>query len=129
MRTSTVLAGLAAAAGASAQLNTLAQRAGLMYWGNAVSVGQLSSDAAYARLVDDTSEHGSLVPENAQKWETVQPSRGTFVYTQGDVISQRAMANGQILRCHTLTWHSQLPGWGKPPLFSLPGFCLFCKTC
>ncbi|KFA66687.1 hypothetical protein S40285_05002 [Stachybotrys chlorohalonatus IBT 40285] len=111
MRTSTVLAGLAAAAGASAQLNTLAQRAGLMYWGNAVSVGQLSSDAAYARLVDDTSEHGSLVPENAQKWETVQPSRGTFVYTQGDVISQRAMANGQILRCHTLTWHSQLPGW------------------
>ncbi|TEA12998.1 Endo-1,4-beta-xylanase 1 [Colletotrichum sidae] len=96
---------------ASAQLNTLAVRAGLEYFGTAVDERRTTTDTTYMSIVNDTSEFGSLVPENGQKWQNTEPSRNTFTYTQGDIIPNIAKANGQILRCHTLTWHSQLPNW------------------
>nr|XP_036582483.1 glycosyl hydrolase family 10 protein [Colletotrichum truncatum]KAF6791187.1 glycosyl hydrolase family 10 protein [Colletotrichum truncatum] len=95
----------------SAQLNTLAVRAGLAYFGTAVDERRTTSDATYMSIVNNTNEFGSLVPENGQKWNSIEPSQNTFSFTQGDIIPNIAKANGQILRCHTLTWHSQLPNW------------------
>ncbi|OLN88358.1 Endo-1,4-beta-xylanase 1-like protein 1 [Colletotrichum chlorophyti] len=95
---------------ASAQLNTLALRAGLKYFGTAVGEGQIN-DATYMALVNNKNEFGQLVPENGQKWDSLEPSRNTFTYTRGDIVPNIAKANGQILRCHALTWHSQLPSW------------------
>lgn len=37
----------------------------------------------------------------------------SYDYTQGDVITDFAEANGQILRCHNLIWYNQLPSWGR----------------
>ncbi|KAK1723155.1 hypothetical protein CaCOL14_003089 [Colletotrichum acutatum] len=106
-----VLAVLLGSGLVSAQLNTLAVRAGLKYFGTAVDERRTTTDAAYMAIVNNTAEFGSLVPENGQKWAYTEPTQNTFSYTSGDIIPNIAKANGQILRCHTLTWHSQLPNW------------------
>ncbi|KXH69370.1 glycosyl hydrolase family 10 [Colletotrichum salicis] len=111
MYAKTVLAVLLGSGLVSAQLNTLAVRAGLKYFGTAVDERRTTTDAAYMAIVNNTAEFGSLVPENGQKWAYTEPTQNTFSYTSGDVIPNIAKANGQILRCHTLTWHSQLPNW------------------
>lgn len=61
----------------------------------------------------DANEFGQITPGNTQKWQYTEPSLGTFTYTQGDVITNFAEANGQILRCHNLIWYNQLPSWGE----------------
>ncbi|KAK1691037.1 family 10 glycosyl hydrolase [Colletotrichum godetiae] len=111
MYAKTVLAVLLGSGLVSAQLNTLAVRAGLKYFGTAVDERRTTTDAAYMAIVNNTAEFGSLVPENGQKWAYTEPTQNTFSYTSGDDIPNIAKANGQILRCHTLTWHSQLPNW------------------
>ena len=45
------------------------------------------------------------------KWDSIEPQPGTFSFTGGDAIAALAKANNQILRCHTLVWHQQLPLW------------------
>ncbi|CRK46574.1 hypothetical protein BN1723_007132 [Verticillium longisporum] len=94
----------------SAQLHSLAVAAGLEYFGTAVDERQVN-DAQYRSFVDNTAEFGQVVPENGQKWDSTERSQGVFTYTSGDIVPNVAKANKQILRCHTLTWHSQLPNW------------------
>lgn len=71
----------------SAQLHSLAVRAGLDYFGTALDERRVTSDTAYRAIYLDTTEFGQVVPENGQKWQNVQPSRGSFTYTQGDIVS------------------------------------------
>jgi GH35 family endo-1,4-beta-xylanase len=130
MQTKAFLAALLVPA-VSAQLNDLAVRAGLKYFGTALREGAINSDTRYAAILGDTGEFGQLVPENGQKWESTQPSQGQFTYAQGDITANTAKANGQGLRCHTLVWYSQLPQWvstsflglsrSRPPTNFLPG--------
>ncbi|MFF9275145.1 endo-1,4-beta-xylanase [Streptomyces griseosporeus] len=56
-------------------------------------------------------EFSSLTPGNAMKWESVEPSRGTYNWAEADQIVDFAEAHGQQVRGHTLVWHSQNPGW------------------
>lgn len=108
---STLLVGLLAT-GASAQLNRLAKAAGLQYFGTTVDTNHMN-DAPYMAVVNNVDEFGQLVPENSQKMAYLQPNQGSWTYTQADRVPDLAASNGQILRCHTLTWHSQAPDWGK----------------
>lgn len=103
---------LAAASAATAQLNSLAKGAGLLYFGTAVDNPSLSN-SAYAAIAFNSSEFGQVTPANGQKWDSVQPSQNTFNYANGDAITTKAQAAGQILRCHNLVWYNQLPSWGK----------------
>ncbi|KAI0912954.1 family 10 glycosyl hydrolase [Ustulina deusta] len=107
---STALAALLALPGASAQLNKLAKAAGKLYFGSATDNGELT-DTSYVDILSDTDEFGQLTPGNAQKWQYIEPSQGVFSYTSGDQIADLAATNGQLLRCHTLVWYSQLPSW------------------
>lgn len=57
------------------------------------------------------SQFSSLTPGNAMKWESVEPSRGTYNWAEADQIVNFAGAHNQQVRGHTLVWHSQNPGW------------------
>jgi len=62
-------------------------------------------------ILTNTSEFGQLVPSNGQKWFATEPEQGVFNFTYGDVVINLARKNKQLLRCHTLVWHSQLAPW------------------
>ncbi|KAF2181586.1 carbohydrate-binding module family 1 protein [Zopfia rhizophila CBS 207.26] len=93
-------------------LNTRAVAAGKEYFGSATNNPELT-DTAYVTGLSNTADFGQITPGNAMKWDTIETSRGTFSYTKGDEIASLAKKNGQLLRCHTLVWHSQLPSWVK----------------
>ncbi|MGY5052206.1 endo-1,4-beta-xylanase [Streptomyces sp. 900105755] len=78
------------------------------YFGTAVAAGKLG-DATYSGILD--REFNMITPENEMKWDTTEPSRGTFNFGPGDQIVSHATAHGQRMRGHTLVWHSQLPNW------------------
>lgn len=49
---------------------------------------------------------------NNAQWGPTEPSEGTFTFDAGDAVVDLAESNGQILRCHNLVWHNQLPDYG-----------------
>ncbi|KAL2802185.1 endo-1,4-beta-xylanase precursor [Aspergillus granulosus] len=91
-------------------LHEAAIAAGLEYFGSATDNGELT-DVPYLTQLSNTADFGQITPGNSQKWDSTEPSQGTFSFTRGDVIADLADDNGQYLRCHTLVWHQQLPSW------------------
>ncbi|MEU4334895.1 endo-1,4-beta-xylanase [Micromonospora lupini] len=91
-------------------LATLGQRHGLKI-GTAVNATALNdaSDPQYRRLA--ASEFSSVTAENAMKWESLEPTRGTYDWTAADQLVEFAKRNRQAVRGHVLVWHSQLPAW------------------
>jgi endo-1,4-beta-xylanase len=45
------------------------------------------------------------------KWDAIEPAPGNFTFAAGDVIASLAKKNNQLIRCHNLVWHEQLPSW------------------
>lgn len=82
MHSKAFLAALLAPA-VSAQLNDLAVKAGLKYFGTALRDNALAEDATYRSILSDKSEFGQLVPENGQKWESTENVQGVYTYTSG----------------------------------------------
>lgn len=90
-------------------LNTAAVNAGKLYFGSASELP--FGDTAYLDKLSDTADFGQVTPANSMKWDSTEPSRGQFSYTDGDAIADFAAENGQTLRCHALVWYNQLPSW------------------
>jgi endo-1,4-beta-xylanase len=102
--------GFAAAAPATAATGTLAQLAAAQgrYFGTALVQSNLSNST----LVGVAGTQFNMVtPGNEMKWDTTEPSNGTFNFGPGDAILNFAVAHGQRVRGHNLVWHSQLPAW------------------
>lgn len=97
-------------------LHSLMVAAGKLYFGTAMDTKNFN-DTAYQAISTNQNEFGMFTPENSQKWDATEPRQGQFSFTQADAVAMKVKSNGQLLRCHTLTWHSQLPSFG---LFSLP---------
>ncbi|MEU6535032.1 endo-1,4-beta-xylanase [Streptomyces sp. NPDC047000] len=57
------------------------------------------------------AQFSSLTPGNAMKWGTVEPTQGSFNWTEADQIVAFAKAHNQQVRGHTLVWHNQNPSW------------------
>ncbi|MCZ0987440.1 endo-1,4-beta-xylanase [Streptomyces diastatochromogenes] len=57
------------------------------------------------------AQFSSLTPGNAMKWGTVEPTQGSFNWSEADQIVAFAQAHNQQVRGHTLVWHSQNPSW------------------
>ncbi|MDQ0059110.1 endo-1,4-beta-xylanase [Paenibacillus harenae] len=61
-----------------------------------------------------------LVAENVMKPDAIQPTEGSFNWTNADRLVAFAKENGMEVRFHTLVWHSQVGAWffkdaeGKP---------------
>ncbi len=67
------------------------------------------TNAAYDALV--AREFSVITAENAQKWQTIHPSRATYNYARGDQLLAFAQSRGMKMRGHTLVWHNQNPAW------------------
>ena len=89
-------------------LRALGSRVGLRV-GVAVNMDLLDSNRTYTRIVNQ--QFSSVTPENVMKWEAVEPTRGKYSWTAADKLVASARRNGQLVRGHTLVWHSQLPAW------------------
>lgn len=90
--------------------------AGSRLIGTAVGLPELDSDAAYRAVL--AREFNAVTPENAMKWESVEPQRGVYDWTAADEIVAFAAANGMKVHGHNLVWHSQLPSWLSGGTFS-----------
>ena len=118
MRASILLPAAALLPQVFGNLHELAVAKGLKYFGTATDNGELT-DTTYTAILDDNKEFGQLTPGNGQKWDSTEATQGVFTFTKGDVVPARAVANSQLLRCHTLVWYSQLPSWGELVLQSI----------
>jgi endo-1,4-beta-xylanase len=92
---------------ASDSLRSLAADIGLRI-GSAI-IPQDIETPSFAAIA--SSQFSVVTPGNAMKWEVVEPTEGTFDWSQADQLVAFAKANHQLVRGHTLLWHSQLPTW------------------
>jgi endo-1,4-beta-xylanase len=100
--------GSGASSVASDSLRALAAQQGLRI-GTAVDMAKLGTDQAYTDTV--AGQFSVVTPENVMKWDTVEPTRGTYNWQPADQLVQFAQQHGQAVRGHTLMWHNQLPSW------------------
>ena len=100
------LTGELLAAGAST-LAGLAEADGL-YFGTAMTQNLLGNPTV-TNIAG--TQFDMVTPGNEMKWDTVEPSRGTFNFGPGDQIVSFAQSHGMRIRGHNLVWHSQLAGW------------------
>lgn len=105
---------VAAAKAGEVTLGAAAGRSG-RYFGAALDPGALD-EKPYRVLA--AAELTSVTPENAMKWEEVEPARGEFHWDEADALVAFAHAHAQKVRGHTLVWHSQLPSWLTQGRFS-----------
>ena len=99
----------------SPPLRTLAQQRGA-FIGAAVAVAPLRNDSQYAEVL--ARECNILTPENAMKWDHIEPARNAWSWKDADEIVRFAEQHGMKVRGHTLVWHQQLPQWVKNGTFS-----------
>jgi endo-1,4-beta-xylanase len=98
-------AGPAAAAGTP--LRTLAEAKGI-YFGTALTQGNLSNSTLTTLAA---AQFDMVTPGNEMKWDTTEPSNGTYNFAPGDAIVSFAKAHNMRVRGHNLVWQSQLPSW------------------
>ena len=91
---------------ADTPLRDLAAAKGI-YMGTALTAGELTGTSASIA----GTQFGSVTPGNEMKWDTVEPTRGTYNWGPGDSIVAFAKQHSMQVRGHNLVWHSQLPGW------------------
>jgi endo-1,4-beta-xylanase len=89
-------------------LKTLAMQNGSRYFGSDMT-GNLLSQSTVTQL--QAQQFNMVTPGNEMKWDTTEPSNGTFNFAPGDQIVAYAQANNERVRCHNLVWQSQLPSW------------------
>jgi endo-1,4-beta-xylanase len=103
-----LLTGLSTQAGAAGTgLKKLAEAKGI-YFGTALTQGNLSNSTLTAVA---GSQFDMVTPGNEMKWDTTEPSNGSYNFGPGDQIVAYAQANGMRVRGHNLVWDSQLPSW------------------
>ncbi len=82
--------------------------------GFAISAAQFAGDDQAGRdLV--LREADTISPENALKWNALQPHPGVFEFTQADRYVAFGVEHGLWTIGHTLVWHEQLPAWVAAP--------------
>lgn len=103
---------LTATPASAAPLKTLASSHQLLI-GSAVRTDPLEQDAEYRAFI--TKHFSVITPENAFKFEALQPERGKFDFAEADRLVEFARKHGIKVRGHTLLWHhpGAFPAWIK----------------
>jgi endo-1,4-beta-xylanase len=97
-----------AALASGTPLKTLAQADGGRYFGSDMTANLLSQSTV-TQL--QAQQFDMVTPGNEMKWDTTEPSNGSFNFGPGDQIVSYARSNGEQVRCHNLVWQNQLPSW------------------
>jgi endo-1,4-beta-xylanase len=102
--------GISALASPASAATTLRQAAEAknIYFGTALTQGNLSNSTLTGVA---GAQFDMVTPGNEMKWDTTEPSNGTYNFGPGDQIVAFAQAHNQRVRGHNLVWHSQLPSW------------------
>jgi endo-1,4-beta-xylanase len=95
------------AGAAGTGLKTLAEAKGI-YFGTALTQSNLSNSTLTAVA---GAQFDMVTPGNEMKWDTTEPSNGTYNFGPGDQIVSFAQSHDMRVRGHNLVWHSQLPSW------------------
>ncbi|MFD0316717.1 endo-1,4-beta-xylanase [Streptomyces flavalbus] len=66
-------------------------------------------DKEYRKILGQ--QFSSVSPENQMKWDAIHPERDRYDFAAADAIVDFAAKHGQVVRGHTLLWHSQNPAW------------------
>lgn len=76
---------------------TLKGVAGSRYFGAALAQGHLqnASDPKFAQF--GAAQFSGGTPENEMKWDSTEPTKGTFTFSQADVIVAFAKANSEFI--------------------------------
>ena len=101
---------LATAAPATAAGGTLraAAEAQGKYFGTEVT-GNMINNSTITNLAGQ--QFDMVTPGNEMKWDTTEPSNGSYDFGPGDAVVSFAKAHGMRVRGHNLVWQSQLPSW------------------
>ncbi|MFD1832031.1 MULTISPECIES: endo-1,4-beta-xylanase [Streptomyces] len=75
-----------------------------------------TSDREYRKILG--RQFNSVSPENQMKWEYLRPERDRYDFGAADAIVDFAERHHQVVRGHTLLWHSQNPEWLEEGDFS-----------
>lgn len=86
--------------------------------GAAVELDHALEDDAYRKRLITTFT--SITPENAMKWEIVEPERGEYDFEEADRLVQFAERTNKRVRGHPLVWDYQLPDWLEDKDWSAP---------
>ncbi|MGH3415405.1 MAG: endo-1,4-beta-xylanase, partial [Actinocrinis sp.] len=78
------------------------------YFGTELT-GGMPSNATIASIAG--TQFDMVTPGNEMKWDTTEPSNGSYNFGPGDNIVNFAQAHSMRVRGHNLVWHAQLPGW------------------
>lgn len=102
--------GLAAAGPAAAAGSTLkaAAEAQNRYFGTELT-GNMINNPTITNLA--AQQFDMVTPGNEMKWDTTDPSNGSYNFGPGDAIVSFAQSHGMRVRGHNLAWHSQVPSW------------------
>lgn len=98
-------------------LRKLAADHGLLL-GTALDDAALRHEAGYRH--DIGTQFDAITPENAMKWDAVEPERGDLRWDAADRAVDFATKHRLKVRGHTLVWFSQLPGWLSDGGFDAP---------
>lgn len=85
------------------------------FFGSATDTSSLD-DPPYQKILD--REFNQTTPGNMMKWYATEPQRGVFDFARAEQFMALAKRDNQIVRGHTLVWHSQLAPWVEAGKFS-----------
>ncbi|KAF6756955.1 glycosyl hydrolase family 10 protein [Ephemerocybe angulata] len=94
---------------------------GKVYLGSILD-GNTISDTSITNVLK--TEFGAITAEYSWKWPRIQSTQGVFDFNASDSVLNWAIANGKLIRGHTLVWHQNIPQWvdtvtDKPTLTSI----------
>ena len=77
--------------------------------GAALAPGPLFADSSYAQQA--LGNFGRLTPENAMKWQNIEPQPGMYTFQGADALVDKAIKEGITVQGHTLVFSEANPIW------------------